>query len=105
MEPAEQSKPSAKHPVVQAVRWSRARYYLYQALAFAWFVFLLSLWYRYVMSSGIPYVFRYLILAVIFVLRPAGWIPFEPYEKAMKRMERSRTGGTRSEEDSQEQGP
>ena len=66
--------------------WTRTQYYLYECLTFAWFVFLFVVWFMFVVNSRLPNVLRYALLIVIFFLKPSGWIPFEPYERAMKRM-------------------
>ena len=101
----EQSKPTAKHTFRPVTRWSRKRYYLYQIFSFAWFVFLFWVWYRYIGSERLPAVWRYLILMVILFLKPSGWIPFEPYERAMKRMKRLELRSTQSELCSHDESP
>ena len=81
---------------------TKKQYYLretvYVVLVFVWF----AGWYFVMMfGSKLGASIQVILFLVFFFTQPTGLL-FEPYEKAMKRMERSRTGRVLREEDAHE---
>ena len=68
-------------------RCSRRRYWFSQGIVALSAVLLFWLGYRFTVRDDLPLWLRYLIVMLLAAVT-AGWVPFQGYEKAMRRWER-----------------